>query len=156
MASLLNSRGIASLSKAFLLQSAPLLIWLACCRLTPKRPLAERLQMALGVARGMAALEENDPPIVHRDLKPTNVFIDAGELHDCARVTHSLGNCHLVNTWCPTHHCSGVVVKVQCGSRLHTCHSRATCNGVERVAVAEKLPQCRVHTDTLRFLLLLK
>jgi len=41
--------------------------------------LAERLQMALGVARGMAALEENDPPIVHRDLKPTNVFIDAGE-----------------------------------------------------------------------------
>ncbi len=35
--------------------------------------------MALGVARGMAALEENDPPIVHRDLKPTNVFIDAGE-----------------------------------------------------------------------------
>lgn len=34
--------------------------------------------MGLGVARGMAALEENDPPIVHRDLKPTNVFIDAG------------------------------------------------------------------------------
>ncbi|DBA76756.1 TPA: hypothetical protein ACH3X2_008784 [Trebouxia sp. C0005] len=47
-------------------------------RSPPKRPLAERLQMALGVARGMAALEENDPPIVHRDLKPTNVFIDAG------------------------------------------------------------------------------
>lgn len=35
--------------------------------------------MALDVARGMAALEENDPPIVHRDLKPTNVFIDAGQ-----------------------------------------------------------------------------
>ena len=66
-------------SKAFLLQLAPLLTWLACCRLPPKRPLAERLQMAMGVARGMAALEENEPPIVHRDLKPTNVFIDAGE-----------------------------------------------------------------------------
>ena len=49
------------------------------CRAPPKRPLADRLQMALDVARGMAALEENDPPIVHRDLKPTNVFIDAGE-----------------------------------------------------------------------------
>ncbi len=35
--------------------------------------------MALDVARGMAALEENDPPIVHRDLKPTNIFIDAGQ-----------------------------------------------------------------------------
>ena len=34
--------------------------------------------MALGVARGMAALEGNDPPIVHRDLKPSNVFIDSG------------------------------------------------------------------------------
>ena len=49
------------------------------CRAPPKRPLADRLQLALDVARGMAALEENDPPIVHRDLKPTNVFIDAGE-----------------------------------------------------------------------------
>lgn len=48
------------------------------CRATPKRSLAERLQMGLGVARGMAALEENDPPIVHRDLKPSNIFIDAG------------------------------------------------------------------------------
>lgn len=48
-------------------------------RAAPKRSLAARLDMALGVARGMAALEENDPPIVHRDLKPTNIFIDAGE-----------------------------------------------------------------------------
>lgn len=44
----------------------------------PKRSLAARLEMGLDVARGMAALEENDPPIVHRDLKPTNIFIDAG------------------------------------------------------------------------------
>lgn len=49
-----------------------------CCRQAPKRSLAARLEMALDVARGMAALEENDPPIVHRDLKPTNIFIDAG------------------------------------------------------------------------------
>ena len=49
------------------------------CRAAPKRKLAARLEMALDVARGMAALEENDPPIVHRDLKPTNIFIDAGE-----------------------------------------------------------------------------
>jgi len=35
--------------------------------------------LADGPGRGMAALEENEPPIVHRDLKPTNVFIDAGE-----------------------------------------------------------------------------
>ena len=52
--------------------------WQHACRTAPKRPIAARLQMALDVARGMAALEENDPPIVHRDLKPTNVFIDAG------------------------------------------------------------------------------
>lgn len=50
-----------------------------CCRQAPKRSLAARLEMALDVARGMAALEENDPPIVHRDLKPTNIFIDAGQ-----------------------------------------------------------------------------
>jgi len=63
--------------------------------------------MALGVARGMAALEENDPPIVHRDLKPTNVFIDAGEqlsyiLTQSANVQlhHSLGNRHLLNSDC--------------------------------------------------------
>lgn len=36
--------------------------------------------MALGVARGMQALEEAQPPILHRDLKPSNVFIDAGAL----------------------------------------------------------------------------
>ncbi len=34
--------------------------------------------MALGVARGMQALEKAQPPILHRDLKPSNVFIDAG------------------------------------------------------------------------------
>ena len=45
--------------------------------------------MALDVARGMAALEENDPPIVHRDLKPTNIFIDAGLSHE------DLGSCHV-------------------------------------------------------------
>lgn len=50
-----------------------------CCRQAPKRSLAARLEMGLDVARGMAALEENDPPIVHRDLKPTNIFIDAGQ-----------------------------------------------------------------------------
>ena len=38
----------------------------------------ERLQMLMGVARGMQAMEESNPPILHRDLKPSNVFIDAG------------------------------------------------------------------------------
>ena len=33
--------------------------------------------MALGIARGMQALEESDPPILHRDLKPSNVLLDA-------------------------------------------------------------------------------
>lgn len=47
-------------------------------RFPPKRALAARLQIALDVARGMAALEGNDPPIVHRDLKPSNIFIDSG------------------------------------------------------------------------------
>ena len=50
-----------------------------CCRQAPKRSLGARLEMGLDVARGMAALEENNPPIVHRDLKPTNIFIDAGQ-----------------------------------------------------------------------------
>ena len=49
------------------------------CRFPPKRALAARLQIALDVARGMAALEGNDPPIVHRDLKPSNIFIDSGQ-----------------------------------------------------------------------------
>ena len=38
----------------------------------------ERLQMLMGVARGMQAMEEASPPILHRDLKPSNIFIDAG------------------------------------------------------------------------------
>lgn len=50
--------------------------------------------MGLGVARGMAALEENDPPIVHRDLKPTNVFIDAGEAASQALTLSCLSQCH--------------------------------------------------------------
>ncbi|KAK9830463.1 hypothetical protein WJX72_011909 [[Myrmecia] bisecta] len=43
----------------------------------PRRTLEERLAMALGVAKGMQALEMAAPPILHRDLKPSNVFIDA-------------------------------------------------------------------------------
>ena len=52
--------------------------------------------MALDVARGMAALEENDPPIVHRDLKPTNIFIDAG-VHFYLDLT--LGQSHLSTSY---------------------------------------------------------
>ena len=44
----------------------------------PKRAFADKLRMALGVARGMQALEEAQPPILHRDLKASNVFLDAG------------------------------------------------------------------------------
>ena len=33
--------------------------------------------MALGVARGMQALEAAEPPVLHRDLKPSNVLLDA-------------------------------------------------------------------------------
>lgn len=43
----------------------------------PQRRLADRLRMALDVAKGMQALEEADPPVLHRDLKPSNVFVDA-------------------------------------------------------------------------------
>lgn len=35
------------------------------------------MEMALGVARGMAAMEAARPPLLHRDLKPTNIFIGA-------------------------------------------------------------------------------
>jgi len=91
--------------------------------------------MALGVARGMAALEENEPPIVHRDLKPTNVFIDAGE--QLSYLTQS-ATLQLIHTWASVvsstlnvkkQHCSGVVIiKVQSGKsdgRSHSCHLRA-------------------------------
>ena len=45
----------------------------------PRRSLASRLRMALGVARGMVAFEQAAPfPILHRDLKPSNVFVDGG------------------------------------------------------------------------------
>ncbi|KAK9866152.1 hypothetical protein WJX84_009131, partial [Apatococcus fuscideae] len=47
-------------------------------RFAPSRTMEERLQMLMGVARGMQAMEESNPPILHRDLKPSNVFIDAG------------------------------------------------------------------------------
>lgn len=39
--------------------------------------MGKRLEMALGVARGMAAMEAARPPLMHRDLKPTNIFIGA-------------------------------------------------------------------------------
>lgn len=63
--------------------------------------------MALDVARGMAALEENDPPIVHRDLKPTNVFIDAGGRFS---LDLTLGQSHLptsYNSMQPYCNCGG-------------------------------------------------
>ena len=37
-----------------------------------------KLDMALGVARGMAYLHGQSPPVLHRDLKPENVLVDAG------------------------------------------------------------------------------
>ena len=43
----------------------------------PKRGLGERVEVALAVARGMAALEGARPPLLHRDLKPSNVFMGA-------------------------------------------------------------------------------
>ena len=44
----------------------------------PRRSLAEKVGAALGVAQGMQALEEAQPPILHRDLKPSNILLDAG------------------------------------------------------------------------------
>ncbi len=41
----------------------------------PKRATGARVEMALAVARGMAAMEGAQPPLLHRDLKPANVFI---------------------------------------------------------------------------------
>ena len=35
-----------------------------------------KLDMALGIARGMAYLHSQRPPVLHRDLKPENVLID--------------------------------------------------------------------------------
>ncbi len=43
----------------------------------PRRGLGERVEVALAVARGMAALEGARPPLLHRDLKPSNVFMGA-------------------------------------------------------------------------------
>lgn len=52
----------------------------------PKHALGARVEMALGVARGMAAMEAARPPLLHRDLKPTNIFIGA----QCWAVLHWL------------------------------------------------------------------
>ena len=73
--------------------------------------------MALDVARGMAALEVNDPPIVHRDLKPTNIFIDAGQS------VEDLGSCHV--GLCMTHEVSRVAAGRSCHlqNNLLACHS---------------------------------
>ncbi len=42
----------------------------AARRAAPRRALADKVRMALGVAQGMQALEAAQPPILHRDLKP--------------------------------------------------------------------------------------
>lgn len=50
----------------------------------PKHALGARIEMALGVARGMAAMEAARPPLLHRDLKPTNIFIGASSIQSSA------------------------------------------------------------------------
>ena len=51
-------------------------------RAAPRRALADKVRMALGVAQGMQALEAADPPILHRDLKPRRAARMARELPD--------------------------------------------------------------------------
>ena len=60
-----------------LLMPPPPTVQLCSCRGAGRRGWREKTHMALGVARGMQALEEADPPILHRDLKPSNVLLDA-------------------------------------------------------------------------------
>lgn len=45
--------------------------------LGPNKTLLQRVQKALEVCRGLAALEACHPPVLHRDVKPSNIFIDA-------------------------------------------------------------------------------
>lgn len=45
--------------------------------LGPNKTLLQRVQKALEVCRGLAALESCSPPVLHRDVKPSNVFVDA-------------------------------------------------------------------------------
>eukprot|EP00879_Flechtneria_rotunda_P012306 GHRR01012853.1.p1 GENE.GHRR01012853.1~~GHRR01012853.1.p1 ORF type:complete len:360 (+),score=161.42 GHRR01012853.1:289-1368(+) len=49
----------------------------------PNKPLLQRANKALQVARALAALEACSPVLLHRDVKPSNVFIDAA---GCARL----------------------------------------------------------------------
>ena len=58
------------------------------CRGSGKKGWRDKANMALGVARGMQALEEAEPPILHRDLKPSNVLIDAGGCREHPNLIH--------------------------------------------------------------------
>jgi serine/threonine protein kinase len=40
-------------------------------------PASRQMDLALGIAEGVAALHAADPPILHRDLKATNIFVAA-------------------------------------------------------------------------------
>ncbi len=58
----------------------------AARRAAPRRALADKVRMALGVAQGMQALEAAQPPILHRDLKPRRAAHPR-----CKRPTRHLG-----------------------------------------------------------------
>lgn len=73
------------------------------CRGSGKKGWREKANMALGVARGMQALEEAEPPILHRDLKPSNVLIDAGGCHQRGTIFICVGGLYVWQGAMPVH-----------------------------------------------------
>lgn len=46
----------------------------------------ERLQIAVGVARGIAYLHSQDPPMIHRDIKSANVLLAMSQHRDMSQI----------------------------------------------------------------------